>query len=228
MNEGLNVLKKEGHLKEGVQPIMASLGSPKDFPEGIEKYLKSQGVKVENMTDVNWFEKNQEKEYIISSVDGSNKFSKDFFMCMGLLVAGITPAGKKLSFLTHQVPNILVRLDEVAEKFNLEVQIHLQEMKKKCSPGTLDAVIVGGEIEDNITPKAEYEDSVKKLGAIVRENFGFEPVIINGPKLFGGTDEAYYDNDKRRLYFIRENPNNINFGSPDFMPSEIDKHKDRW
>lgn len=223
MNEGLNIVKKEGHLKEGVQPIMTCIGSPREFPEKISKDLKLQ-----EMEDVDWFKHKAGEGYVISLVDSSSKFSKDFFVCMGLLVAGITPDGKKLSFLTHQVPNILVRFDEVAEKFNLDIKTHLQEMKERCVPGTIDAVIVGGEVKDIISPQIEYEDAVKKVGQIVQDVLGFEPVVINGPKTFGGADEVYYANDKRRLYFIRENPDNINFGSPDFVPSEIDKHKDRW
>ncbi len=222
MNEGLNVSKKESHLKEGVTPIMTCIGSLREFPEEI-----STGLKLQEMKDVDWFKHKEGEGYVVSSVDSSSKFSREFFVCMGLLVAGITPEGKRLSFLTHQVPNILVRSDEVAEKFRLDIKTHLEEIKEKCVPGTIDAVLVGGEVNDVVSPKVEYEEAIKKLGQVVQETLGFEPVVINGPKNFGGSDEVYYDNDKRRLYFVREYGSNVNRNTQSFVPSDIERRKNR-
>jgi len=116
-------------------------------------------------------------------------------------------------------------------------------MENRCIPGTIDAVLVGGQYVTSPQPTTDsstnrdYLSSLKLLGTEVQNILHFEPVVINGPKNFTGADDIYYDNANRRLYFIRfiksisskKYPDiKINSGAKNFTPSEVDEHKEEW
>lgn len=69
----------------------------------------------------------------------------------------------------------------------------------------------------------------------VRNVFGFEPVVITGPKAlpddptgmaFYNYDSIFYENNARRLYIMRPVVGDATTES--FLPSEIAKQKDKW
>jgi hypothetical protein len=219
-------------LEAGVNPIMACIGSGGQFldsPKEDENYLLIPHIDdkfgLGNMQNVDWssggkfgegFLNGGPASYVISPDDGSNKFSLGFFPCTGLIVAGITEDGQKLSFLTHQQPSMTLSFSK--DKFMKDLEARLLALKGRCVFKTIDAVIIGGDDFDRL----EYIQSIKLLGVEVKKILDFEPVVINGPKSADDhySDDVYYDNEHRRLYFLRKK---INTGAKDVIPSKIRK-----
>ena len=98
-------------------------------------------------------------------------------------------------------------------------------------PGTIDAVIAGGSSYggtggDGLSIQKKYLDSINLLGQEVKSVLGFEPIVINGPKSENLlVDDLYYDNENRRLYFIRSE---VNSKAGNFSPSDAEKHQHEW
>ncbi len=217
MKEELSVSNLYGHLEKGVNPIVVCIGSFNDFDELSAEHPES----LENLKDVNWvkgayesekrkdFLTNGPRTYIISSIDGSNKFSKELSFCTGLIVAGIDKiTGKNISFVTHQ-PNV----SRLSVSFISDLKRRCIEMKERCILNTIDARIVGGiDPSDSKTsqPEKNYASTIQLLSDEMYQVFGFKPIIINGPKDYregNNHDNIYYDNENRRLYLIRPEVN---------------------
>ena len=250
MNERLNVSKPQEHLNlniKGARPIIASIGTQDDFGEElglIEEYFKES----DRAHNINWGGLTTEFErkkflnagagtYVISTIDDFDKFSQNFYECTGLVVTGIEKStGENISLMSHQNPGTF--LHDKPEEFAAHLLGRLAEIKRRCVPGTIDAIIIGGKDIPKPEPATEDSDmipwylgSIKLLGKEVQNILGFEPVVINGPKISSGSDDIYYDNANRRLYFVRGvgNPGaKINPNVGGFVPSDVDKHKDKW
>lgn len=222
-----------GHLIEGVKPIIACIGSFDDF----EKLEVSPGCShinnnflLNGLKSIDWvqgtygFKEGKDvltagpRTYIISAIDDSNKFSQEFAVCTGLIVAGIDEkTGKNISFVTHQL--------SCSVDFVADLEKRLLEMKQRCRHGTIDAVIVGG-IFSGLD--IEYLKTIRLLSTKTQQTFGFEPIVINGPKTsvrIKGVDDIYYDNKNRRLYFVRPG---VNPDTKDFVPSQVDEERGKW
>lgn len=116
--EAKNALQSE-HLKAGISPIIAGIGTPYQFKEnpGAEKEA-FQNITPDsaNPRNVNYYgsskdlSKQQMKNagrysYVISPIDGVDKFSASFLNCTGLVVTGLNKeTDKNISFLSHQDP----------------------------------------------------------------------------------------------------------------------------
>ena len=135
---------------------------------------------------------------------------------MGLIVAGIDKkTGENISFITHQPSSF-------SEDFTVDLKKRLNEMKERCRQGSVDAIIVGGISNSNELFKKIYVKTIHFLSKETRQTFGFEPVIVNGPKVLVPVtvDEVSFDNKNRRLYLIRSKVNS-NIGS--FVDSSFNK-----
>lgn len=208
--------KETSHLIEGVKPIMVCIGSYPDFDDsggtdemGARLYRSSKGLHnvnyFSNVSDLNRnnFLNSGEKTYVISILDGFNKVSEGFCDCTGLVVVGLDKeTGENISFLTHQDPTKF--LEDKKDDFLSHLRQRLIEVKNKCKPGTIDAVIVGGNF---VGGRRVYLDSIELLSTEARSALGFKPVVINGPKKESGWDNVYFDNKNRRLYFFRPKVN---------------------
>ena len=106
--------------------------------------------------------------------------------------------------------------------------MELEEVKKRCSPGSVDVVIAGGRF-GGIREDYKYQESLGMLSSIVQETLGFEPVVISGPKS-GKKDDVYFDTASRRLYVIRPEGKEIKpvLHNDPFKPSEIEEKKKKW
>lgn len=224
----VNSLKFE-HLNKGVKPIMVCIGARKDFLEGNEEFLEGtppHKFKLKNSENVKW---SSYPGYIISKINNNNKFSEEFSRCTGLIVKGIDKeTGENISFLTHQAPFAFINFKkndnhELENSFKNELDRALNQMVERCIPGTIDAVIVGGDYFDDKDSKEASIESVKLLSIETNSILGFEPVVINGPKKYNfGEDDVYYDNKNGRLYFVRPK---VNEDTKDFTYSEIKNEK---
>ncbi len=248
--EKRNPLKRE-HLKEGIMPIMACVGTPSQFRDesGTEKTIASNYFEKKNGTqnvnyygdpddlEIKGFKNNGKETYVISTVDSEDKFSRNFRDCTGILVAGQDKkTGENISFLTHQDPEEFFHKKD-KECFLRDLRERLAELKDRSADGTVDAVIVGGNWFQNgedtgdfdISPKTYqkgYKYSIDYLEKEVEAAFGFEPTILTGPKRSGGEDDVYYDNKNRRLYIMR--PEVGNGSTESFVPSDIREQEKKW
>lgn len=212
------------HLKEGINPIRVCAGDKKAFSynPGPPLPLSKRVWKEEKHPDVlqvnfyapqNHLREKQmsndgSKTYVISPVDTRDKFSKEFCNCGGLLVAGRDKqTGAELSFLTHHNPEYFLHSKYKERAFIFDIKTKLEEMKERCEPGTLDAVLFGGRDSDDyafgdIDEQEEYELSITLVKKEVLSVLGFEPAIPTEPKIYG-EEHAYYDTINRRLYLLQ-------------------------
>ena len=244
MLEGSHITKHREHLIEGVKPIIACVGTYKDYSEGDpeDQWFEKFKTGTANLTDVDWhFSDSHRGGAVASPIDSSYKKTEGLADCTSLVVSGVDKeTGLNISFLTHQDPKqFLNDNSNLKTEFVEYLRSLLIELWKRCKPGTIDAVLVGGRYKDGKTffgvyfRKQDYIDSLKLVGAEVKTALGFEPQVINGPNL-SYQDEIYYDNDNRRLYFLRpkvtqvQNSPDRDFLPADFPTSDVDKYKDRW
>ncbi|MDE2399952.1 MAG: hypothetical protein KGL67_03020 [Patescibacteria group bacterium] len=227
MKEGINISEHRGHLKEGVKPIFVCIGTLEDFRKSKEfdeeSFKKADYSHLDNnfglvnrdndnLENIDWFGKEHEFQengflhagegtYVMSQVNGSNKMSDAIFSCTSLIVGGIEQGtNKNISFLTHQVstPRFLNKA-----QFLNDLKLRLDEVKDKCIPQTVDAVILGGHTDGGLAG-VDYHQAVDLISEEVQSFFTFKPKIINGPKTIAHEEDVvFYDNDNRRVYFIR-------------------------
>lgn len=236
-SEYKNPLKSE-HLKEGMNPIIACVGTYDDF--NVDETPK-------NTHDVDfyggekyWGDKNFKNfgqgSHVISTVDNANKLSRSYKNCTGVIVAGQDKeTGENISFLSHQFPFDLLPTDEYRTRFVNDLQQQLEEIKQKCIPGTIDAIVVGGNYPQEDVPdkkvKAEeyqrsYKETIELLSDEVSKTLGFEPVVIIGPKMAEGSDSVLYDNKNRRLYLARAEVGK--FSAEAFNPKDFEIQAKKW
>ncbi len=248
MREGIYIPKPQTHLDPsipGAKPIVACLISRNNytgdaaFDGGMDQEAEKIKEKFEaalgEAHDVKYgaYQENLAKEKfsqtegaqcVISPVDAKDKFSKGFLICTSMIVTGIDKeTGKNISFLTHQNP--LYFFNESYLEFRADINKRLAEIKARSIPGTIDAVIVGGDYDSKKSNQL-YLDSLRLLSELSQQGIGFDPIVINGPKIDKlGQDDIYYNTGERRLYFLRPEayPN-----SKDFAASDAEKEKDQW
>lgn len=241
------------HLKEGFAPIMACVGKLEDFfPHqrgDARKFMDSiRTSDLPNAHNVNYYgnpteltadkfkhgrqDKDRYNSYVISPVDSRDKFSKQFYDCTGIVVAGQDQeTGQNISLLTHEDPENFSNPGR-QDLFSAALRERLQELKERCVEGSIDAVIVGGAYTEEDDYDEDYIASIKGSAAVVSEVLGFEPMVITGPKIVKdpetgtASDNLFYDNDNRRLYMSRPEA-----GIPPtkgFAPGEIEEEKKKW
>ncbi len=248
MKEELNVSKLNGHLIEGVKPIIACIGSLDDFKKSeilIEHHQGhiSNNFLLNNLKNIDWkrgIYGSEDRDcltagpttYVISAIDESNKFSEGFGACTGLIVAGIDKRTKKnISFVTHQPPfvnsgnfvNSSGKRLIYFEDFANDLEKRFLEMKERCEPNTIDVAIVGG---TGSVLKEMYVKTIQLLSDKTQQILGFKPIVVNDPKTINFKfDNIYYDNNHRRLYFIRPG---VDPDTGSFVPSDADNEKGKW
>jgi hypothetical protein len=251
-----NPLKSE-HLMEGVSPIMTCYGLPKDFKGqmGIEKEaFLGRPENSPRTVDIDYFADPEElwdrnirnagsNSYMISGVDDLNKFSSEFKNCTGLVVVGRDRrTGKNISFMSHQNPMYFLDFKEGedlghgATDFLKDLSIRLENLKHHAMEGTVDAVIVGGNYFNDGLKNADlyrdnYKRSIKFVSKLVSETFGFEPVVVAGPKTNratgGAIDNVFFDDENRRLYLLRSNADK-DVSPESFLAKDVEDQEKKW
>jgi hypothetical protein len=230
-------VKRGEHLKEGVDPIIACVGTGKvndsdkliPHTHNVDFYGKPEKFEEDGFGD------DGKESYVISSVDDFNKYSTEFYDCTGLIVAGTErKTGKNISFMSHQNPDYFLRKDN--QKLEKSIIKQIQALKSQCESGTIDAVIVGGRYaevrgipKNDPTSKKyieEYLRSVKFLSETVTKELGFEPLVLTGPKTIPAGDAIFYENDHRKLFLVR-GADDFN-AIENFTPSELEEKRKNW
>ena len=250
-----NTLKSE-HLNPDVRPIMFCVGTKNDFkdePGLVEKiYRHEDDEAIENVDYAedkeiltkNGFKNPEEESYVISPISNKDKISSSFKNCTGVVVSGKNKEKDEfLSFLSHEWPEyFLARGDEEYELFLRDLKERMIELKNKCVPGTIDAVIFGGnyavgdrevdqwnDAQKNKTFREDYFESVQLLADTLSEILGFEPPVITGPQISldnGDEEDVYYDNGNRRLYIVR--PEVGDSSTESYMVGDIKQQESKW
>lgn len=223
-----NTLKRE-HLREGVPAIMTAILTEEDFAiSPAVKKIRESGDFVDYYGDPRDLEEkkminNGYKSYVISACNENDKYSKRYKNCTSLLLVGTGENGREISVLSHQKPdntiNISESLQSLDEKYEHDLRSSIREFIGLTESGTRDVVIFGG----TRTHVEQHIASVQLLGSVCDEELGFQPVVITGPKDYRESAAAYFDTQKRRLYFVRpeQDPKNNN----SFMPSQLDEQE---
>lgn len=227
---------QELEATEKVRPIMTSIGTFETYDELKEKYPDFPNIDTDlgivESTNIDWYGNSKKLEqsgflnagehtYVISKIDETNKISKEFGGCTGIVSSGKEmDSGHYISFMTHQ--DLPGSTEEEKVQFAKHLNQRFSELKDRCTPDSIDVIIIGGE-QTNRHSK-EYTDGIKFLTEEIKKDTGLDPVII-GPKIHGVYDNAYYDNKNRRLYLVRsdETTNNIILKG-----SEIDEKSKYW
>jgi len=180
---------------------------------------------------------------VISPLDARDKTSSMYKNCTGVIVSGIDGSTKAdVSFMSHQYSKMILLDDEMRYYFLRDLNDRLQETKARCEPRTIDAIILGGnyfspeegvsaeekELNDIVYRKfrEEYKSFVLLLAEQIKDKFGFEPVVITGPKTNHGEEDAIFDTKHRRLYLIR--PEVGNGSAESYLPSNFDEQTKKW
>lgn len=121
-----------------------------------------------------------------SPVDGSNKFAKQIYCCLGLVLVGYDGT-REISALPHITGDLASRFypikgdKEIAERARADFRTMLSEIKRRSVPGALHAGLVGG----NTTRRKDeyYYYSCKKFVRKELDNLGIPFDIINPPNV---------------------------------------------
>lgn len=226
------------HLKEGVRPIIACIGTleqfARDYERSLMKWLEERLLGIHHNVDYcrhykgKEFKQDGTRSYVISPVDDLDKFSESFFDCTGIIVSGKDKeTGENISFLSHQDPVHILVNKKNERRFKNDLNQTLVEIKKRSVEGTIDAVIFGGKYKKGRAElQKDYLKSVKLLTTETKKILGFEPLVITGPKIVSGSDDVYYDNEHRRLYVVRPNVGDATTES--YAPRDVEKQKEKW
>jgi hypothetical protein len=227
MEGPVKLKSREAHLKEGIKPIMVWVGVEDDFKQVLESTPKF-GLK--DLHHLDWFEGSYypfykedfikkhkeaftmgEGTYVISDIDSNNKYSKNLIACTSLVVVGRQKGStENISIMTHQSPSSVLS----AYYFKFILRDILRQIKSKCEPATIDAVLVGG------TSVKKFAEVVGVVGKEVKDAFDINLVVVNGPKIIDTSklkygevlrlaDSVYFDNENRRLYLVRPQVNQV-------------------
>lgn len=150
-------------------------------------------------------------EYVVSSVNTLDKYSGGFLNCFGMIVVGQdNDSGENISFGLHtplyDVSGGNKQDIPILHQMKVDLNTRLKEMKEKCVPGSIDAVILGG--FDDRSIRERNNKLLGFLGNAVDTALNFHPVFIAGEKdknseqVFG-SDAIFFESKDRRLFLIR-------------------------
>lgn len=256
LNNKPNALKGE-HLNEGVKPIIGGIYDRSKLEEETIKFFKdfeknADFVNFEYTSDDasrNRMFNSGKLTYVISECNNKNKYSHKYLNCTGVVVVGVDKeTGKNISLLSHQNPEAFFKNKIVKENFTKDLIEDLDNLINKCIPGTIDAVILGGNEEEISDPDFDenfrfgiddveilmrdrydsYQDSIKGLNFLISKKLNFTPTVISGPSdNFKTSDHSlsvYFDNENRRLYLVRPEQHSRNNES--FEASQVENQID--
>lgn len=213
--ESISQSKTQEHDK---RPIIACLH---DEPVKLEEILAgSRGIDFVNMDmspeqqEEGFVGEFREKlwAYIISPIDSKDKFSLKYAECTGVVMVGTDKeTGENISFLSHQNPNFFLFYDDL--NFFTELEKKVKEIKDRCEPDSIDAIIFGGkfanvkDFPDNHAiheiDKELYLKSIESISDKIKSTLGFNPEVISGPKFNPAHDHVVFRNNDRRLHLLR-------------------------
>lgn len=220
INRIIENLKPE-HLESGFEPIMICVDDVGHYDKSLMENAEYVDY-FKNKTDKGNSLQHRDRAYIISDISPGNKYTNELYSCTSIIAVGSDKqTGENISFMSHQD---CVAVDEY-DSFALDIKKRLNELKSKSQEGSIDIVIVGGMVNSKYVAK-NYEDTLSKLSAYIKEVAGFDPIIV-GPKEHDFVkDSVLFDDKNRRIYLIR--PNNHKVYNDNFRADDLDIMSERW
>ncbi|PIR68216.1 hypothetical protein COU49_02640 [Candidatus Nomurabacteria bacterium CG10_big_fil_rev_8_21_14_0_10_35_16] len=192
--------------------------------------IEASGTNVDYYASTKIYRENNMKNagtytYVVSAIDGTDKFSHEYLNCTGIVIVGTNKQGEEISFMTHQEPSII--LVKKRNNFTTDLRDRLREFIEKVEKGSIDAVMFGG---NRRRASIDFQDSIELVTEILKQELGFEPTIMTGPNLSGTQTDIFFDTKNRRLYIVRgAHKNEHNYKTNEsFLPSEIDEQVKNW
>jgi hypothetical protein len=223
-----NTLKSE-HLNEGVKPVIGGIYDRiemtdkdrdffKDFKNNAE-FIDFK-IKPEQAIKNKLYNKGM-KTYVISQINKENKYSKEYFDCTAVYATGIDiDTGENISFLSHQNPEQFLKNNNISVSLKEDLNKSLNELIRRSKPGSIDAVVLGGNKDNqnsnsisdadmnkmnpqqimdymdqqNTNPFDKYRKSINYLSKIIFEKLNFYPTVISGPNSNIKVNDFTHDN----------------------------------
>ncbi|MFA5830334.1 MAG: hypothetical protein WC878_00730 [Candidatus Paceibacterota bacterium] len=241
-----------GHLKKGEKCVIACLGTFRDFeqtdPELTLTLLTPSFDGSAGIENVDYYAKPGDGKntgsktagreiYVISSISDRDKMTRYLYDCLAVFVIGKDKKTKtNISLLNHQDPMKFLH-ERYRKQFTNDLSESLREMKKRCAKGTIDVIIAGGMYllnhpdamclwEEAGEMRKIYRQSILLLSEIVKEVFGFEPVIISGPKRVERSDAIMCVNKTRRMHIVK--PQVGESMTESFLPQDLKIQEEKW
>ena len=199
------------HLLEGIKPIEVQFGEPPEEDEETEYKENEEPVWID-------FEAGPDPEddtvrhdgpntYLISPITERDMFSDKNIDCTAVLGIGRDDeSGKAISFISHQNPAYFLS-EQGKEKFMNDLVHTMQELKDQSTPHTIEVVILGGKYDSkNASAKnsTEYKESVTMLRELIRKVFGYDPLVLVGPKLSEGGTDIHVMTQERKIWVVQD------------------------
>ncbi len=225
------------HLKSGIKPIIVSVsGYLDDYKDNLPIYEKIQkeGDHVHWSAEDDYFKEHNmaspwSETYVISDCNAKDKWSGNYNTCLGFAIVGKDKTiGENISLLSHLSPDIFLQKGW-QEKFKNDISNSIKKLTEKSEAQTIDSLLFGGLYHDDGNYKDQYDEAIRFIGEILKQELGFEPIVATGPnfKLEKGGTIVYLDTKNRRLYLDRPYQENNLLNHP-YKPSEINNKKDGW
>ncbi len=145
--------------------------------------------------------------YVISPVVDRDLFSDKYINCTAVVGIGRSKqSGKELAFISHQDPEYFVNGGrEKAAKFSTDLRDTLSYLIKHSEEGTVEIVLLGGNIEP-ADPQAkksvDYDKSIEILKNIVRDRTGHLPTVLKGPNVNLGGIQISVLTQERKIHVL--------------------------
>ncbi len=210
----------ETSLNEGVKPIMACFGTDSEYGGQFEGLVDMSANK--EILNVKWGEPAEfldfkgmkhdgEATYVISPADPRDKLSENYGPCIGMVVVGRDRSKKEdISVMTHQELTSILSFSK--SNFEKDLAETLGDMKDRCEPGTVDAVVFGGitggvgKISD-VSLEKMHMNAMMFVSKISKDELGFVPLVITAPKneerAFSIVDNVFFKTGDRQLFVMR-------------------------
>ena len=233
-----NALKNE-HLNKGILPIMGAIYDRSKLDTDSSEFINNFEKNADNLDFrlnkekflSNKSGKNKEGTYLMSKIDNQNKISKGYFDCTGVCFSGVDKnTGENISFISHQNPESILENTAIMQRFKDDLNKKIDDFISRSKPGTVDAVVVGGNKDinysdtlnsvdiDNMNPQQiqdymdkqyggpfeKYCKSIFFVSKIIFNKLKYYPVVISGPNSNVKENDPSHDN-ALDLYFDTKN-----------------------
>jgi len=217
--------KFEGvRLLKDIKPIEIELGEPPEEDEEAEYDEEKEPIWID-------FEAGPDPEddaakhsgpntYLISPITEKDLFSDKNINCTAVLGIGQDKeSGKAVAFVSHQNPAYFLN-EQGRKKFTNDLVSVMKELKDQSALNTIEVVILGGKYDSqNASAKdsTEYKESVVMLSELIRQVFGYDPIVA-APKLSEGGTDIQVATQERKVWIMQD-------GEPDSSASPYLAHQ---
>jgi hypothetical protein len=139
----------------------------------------------------------------ISSVDGDNKKSHEYFNCLSLIGFGDSKSGS-VSFMAHVNSSLAEEYSMSSGKdFEEKLKKVLKDLFDKSNKGNIQICVLGGD-KDNSIKRWSYDKAIKILAQIVESETGIKLSVLDPGYIVSNEKDVYIETKTRKIYHISE------------------------